>query len=75
MRIVLSLFLPVQIQQEQESVESTIYTMDTMRDGEIRLRDFVKGVREAGSFKLRRSVSYLSLVMKIIVIHSDTKKK
>ena len=59
MRIVLSLFLPVQIQQEQESVESTIYTMDTMRDGEIRLGDFVKGVREAGSFRLRRSVEVI----------------
>jgi len=54
MRIVLSLFLPVNIQQEQENVESTIYSMDSRRDGEIRLQDFVKGVREVGSFKLAR---------------------
>jgi len=52
MRIVLSLFLPVQIQQEQERVETTIFGMDTQKDGEIRYTDFVKGVRDSGTFKL-----------------------
>ena len=52
MRIVLSLFLPVQIQQEQEMVETTIYGMDKEKDGEIRYRDFVKGVKNSGTFNL-----------------------
>ena len=54
MRIVLSLFLPVQIQQEQEMVETTIYGMDTQKDGEIRFADFVKGVKDADTFNLSR---------------------
>ena len=54
MRIVLSLFLPVQIQQEQEMVETTIYGMDTQKDGEIRFSDFVKGVKDSGTFNLTR---------------------
>merc|ERR1712192_152194 len=54
MRIVLSLFLPVQIQQEQEMVETTIYGMDAQKDGEIRFADFVKGVKDSGTFNLSR---------------------
>ena len=42
------------MQQEQEVVESTIYTMDTARDGEISYPDFVKGVRDSDSFKLTK---------------------
>ena len=57
MRIVLSLFLPVQVQQEQEEVESTLYTMDTNRDGQISYNDFVRGVRESDSFKITRLVT------------------
>ena len=56
MRIVLSLFLPLQVQQEQEQVESTIYAMDSNRDGEISYNDFVKGVRDSDSFKISRFV-------------------
>ena len=54
MRILLSLFLPVAVQQEQELVESTLYSMDTNRDGEISYNAFVKGVRDSDSFKLTR---------------------
>ena len=57
MRIVLSLFLPVQVQQEQEEVESALYTMDTNRDGQISYNDFVRGVRESDSFKITRLVT------------------
>ena len=59
MRILLSLFLPVQIQKEQENIESTIYSMDTRRDGEISLRDFVRGVRDVGSFRISRLVYFI----------------
>ena len=52
MRIVLSLFLPMKVQQEQEFVETTIYGMDTRKDGEIRYDDFVKGIKESATFKL-----------------------
>ena len=54
MRILLSLFLPVAVQQEQELVESTLYSMDTNRDGEISYNAFVRGVRDSDSFKLTR---------------------
>ena len=54
MRILLSLFLPVAVQQEQEVVESTLFSMNTNRDGEINYKDFVRGVRESDSFKLTR---------------------
>ena len=57
MRIVLSLFLPPQVQQEQELVESIIYTMDTNRDGQISYKDFVKGVRDSDSFQISRLVT------------------
>ena len=56
MRILLSLFLPVAVQQEQELVESTLYSMDTNRDGEISYNAFVKGVRDSDSFKLTRFI-------------------
>ena len=61
MRIVLSLFLPLQVQQEQEQVESTIYAMDSNRDGEISYNDFVKGVRDSDSFKISRFVTSSAL--------------
>ena len=54
MRILLSLFLPAAVQQEQELVESTLYSMDTNRDGEISYNAFVRGVRDSDSFKLTR---------------------
>jgi len=54
MRILLSLFLPAAVQQEREAVESTIYNMDTQRDGEIRFADFVKGVKDHATFKVSR---------------------
>ena len=62
MRIVLSLFLPLQVQQEQEQVESTIYAMDSNRDGEISYNDFVKGVRDSDSFKISRLVTSSTLL-------------
>ena len=52
MRIVLSLFLPSQLQREQESVESALYSMDRERDGQVREADFVRGLREAGGLRL-----------------------
>ena len=64
MRILLSLFLPVAVQQEQELVESTLSSMDTKRDGEISYNAFVKGVRESDSFKLTRFSEELLLVSK-----------
>ena len=54
MRILLSLFLPLAVQQEQEVVESTLFSMNTNRDGEINYKDFVRGVRDSDSFKLTR---------------------
>ena len=54
MRILLSLFLPVEVQQLQEVVESTLYAMDTNRDGQISYNAFVRGVRGSDSFKLTR---------------------
>ena len=52
MRTVLTLFLPVKIQQERELVETIIYGMDTQKDGEIRFAEFVTGVKEADTFNL-----------------------
>ena len=52
MKIVLSLFLPPRLQQEQESVESALYSMDRERDGQVREADFVRGLREAGGLRL-----------------------
>lgn len=52
MRLVLSLFLPPELQQEQAGVESTLYSMDRAREGQVREADFVRGVREAGVFRL-----------------------
>ena len=60
MRIVLSLFLPSQLQREQESVESALYSMDRERDGQVREADFVRGVREAGMVRL---TSYTEEIM------------
>ena len=60
MRIVLSLFLPPRLQHEQESVESTLYSMDRARDGQVTESDFVRGVREAGVFRL---TSYTEEIM------------
>ena len=60
MRIVLSLFLPPRLQHEQESVESTLYSMDRARDGQVREADFVRGIREAGVFRL---TSYTEEIM------------
>ena len=55
MRILLSLFLPMEVQQLQEVVESTLYAMDTNRDGQISYNAFVRGYRDSDSFKLTRS--------------------
>ena len=38
----------------KQAVESTIYNMDTQRDGEIRFADFVKGVKDHATFKVSR---------------------
>ena len=50
MRTVLTLFLPVKIQQERELVETILYGMDTQKDGYIRYSEFVSGVKEADTF-------------------------
>ena len=60
MRLVLSLFLPPELQQEQASVESALYSMDRAREGQVREADFVRGLREAGVFRL---TSYTEEIM------------
>lgn len=66
MRVLLSLFLPEQVQQEPELVESTLYSMDTNRDGEISYSAFVRGVRESDSFKLTRYKEEIILVTLVV---------
>lgn len=66
MRILLSLFLPAAVQQEREAVESTIYNMDTQRDGEIRFADFVKGVKDHATFKVSRYKEEIILVSFVV---------
>ena len=74
MRILLSLFLPVNIQKEQENVESTIYSMDTRRDGEISLSDFIRGVRDVGSFKISRYMNGINAMrMTMIMLGKEPK--
>jgi len=51
-RIILSLFLPVRVQQEQELVETILYSMDSQKDGYIRQADLIAGVRTSTSFSL-----------------------
>jgi len=51
-RIVLSIFLPICVQQEQELVETILYSMDRQKDGYIRLQDLVAGLRSSTSFSL-----------------------
>ena len=66
-RIVLSIFLPIRVQQEQASwvimndlyllwpqelVETILYSMDRQKDGYIRLEDLVAGLRSSTSFSL-----------------------
>ena len=65
-RIVLSIFLPIRVQQEQvrwdimndlylqtqELVETVLYSMDRQKDGYIRLQDLVAGLRSSTSFSL-----------------------
>lgn len=51
-RIVLSIFLPIRVQQEQELVETILYSMDRQKDGYIRLEDLVAGLRSSTSFSL-----------------------
>jgi len=51
-RIVLGLFLPIQIQQEQELVETIIYGMDNQKDGYIRQADMLKCIREVTTCSL-----------------------
>ena len=64
-RIILSIFLPIRVQQEQvwtnqpdlwllnqELVETILYSMDRQKDGYIRLNDLVAGLRSSTSFSL-----------------------
>jgi len=51
-RIVLSIFLPIRVQQEQELVDTILYSMDRQKDGYIRLQDLVAGLRSSTSFSL-----------------------
>ena len=60
-RIILSIFLPVRVQQEQvtqatsstqELVETILYSMDSQKDGFVRLSDLVAGIRSSNSFSL-----------------------
>merc|ERR1711936_212685 len=51
-RIVLSIFLPIRVQQEQELVETILYSMDRQKDGYIRKEDLVTGLRSSTSFSL-----------------------
>jgi len=49
---VLSIFLPIRVQQEQELVETILYSMDRQKDGYIRLQDLITGLRSSTSFSL-----------------------
>ena len=60
-RIILSIFLPVRVQQEQvtqatsstqELVETILYSMDSQKDGYVRHSDLVAGIRSSNSFSL-----------------------
>eukprot|EP00092_Neocalanus_flemingeri_P078820 GFUD01098108.1.p1 GENE.GFUD01098108.1~~GFUD01098108.1.p1 ORF type:complete len:166 (+),score=38.87 GFUD01098108.1:160-657(+) len=49
MHIVVRLFLPLDVKEEDEFVEDLIRKMDTNKDGKIGYSEFVKYVKEAGT--------------------------
>ena len=49
MHIVVGLFLPMELKDQDDFVEDLIRKMDTNRDGKIGYSEFVKFVKEAGT--------------------------
>ena len=49
MHVVVNLFLPMEVKEEDEFVEDLIDKMDTNKDGKIGYPEFVKYVKDAGN--------------------------